>query len=184
MTKYTTGLVSNLKSVTFPIDSGEGWLCGGVIIRHFTGNTWLGDQTYATKGYNAIAFADNLHGWVVGDEGVIVHTTNGGIYDGTPASAWHIQIDSNSSQRTLNGIYALNVNEAWAVGDLGVILHTTNGGQTWTREASGLTTSLLTAVHAEDSQTVYVVGNSGAFLKYTQTTPTFDHFIYLPLITR
>lgn len=74
--------------------------------------------------------------------------------------------------------------EAWAIGDFGVILHTTNGGQTWAPEASGLTTSLLRAVHAEDSHTVYVVGNDGTFLKYTDAGPGFDHSLHLPLIVR
>lgn len=187
MAKLNTGVsATHLSSVHFPVNSDEGWLCGGAIIRHFVDGAWQGDQTYTTNGYNAIAFADNLNGWAVGDEGVIVHTTTGGKVDGTHVYGWYIQIepDPHSSQRTSNGLYALNAMEAWAIGDFGVILHTTNGGQTWAPEASGLTTSLLRAVHAEDSHTVYVVGNDGTFLKYTDAAPGFDHSLHLPLIVR
>ena len=186
MAKLTTGLYGNLRSVHFPVDSNEGWFCGSGIIRHFVGGAWQADQGYANNGYNAIAFSDNLNGWAVGDEGVIVHTTTGGKVDGTHVSGWYVQIepDPHSSQRTSNGLYALNAMEAWAIGDFGVILHTTNGGETWAPEASGLTTSLLRAVHAEDSHTVYVVGNDGTFLKYTDAAPGFDHSLHLPLIVR
>lgn len=183
---YSTGLVTNLHSVHFPIDSNEGWLCGGAIIRHFTGGAWPGDQTYQTNGYHAIAFHDLLNGWAVGDNGVIANTIDGGKVGLSPLAGWHLQTnpDSNFPQRTLNGLYALNGNEAWAVGDGGVILHTLNGGQTWNVEAAGTTTSLLTAVHAEDSSTAYVVGTNGTVLKYTHAAIGLDEHSFLPIVVR
>jgi len=183
LTLLNTGLVSNLRSVHFPINSDEGWLCGGVIIRHFTGGAWQADQTYATNGYNAIGFADGVNGWVVGDTGIIIHTVTGGKYDGNPGNGWIGQ--SNPAQGiTLNDISVISANEAWAVGDSGTVLRTTNSGQTWALEASGMTTSLLTAVHAEDSNIVYVVGNNGTLLKYSDAPVGYDHWIYLPIVVK
>jgi len=42
ITNLPTGLFGNLRSVSFPTAT-EGWLCGGVIIRHFTGGVWVAD---------------------------------------------------------------------------------------------------------------------------------------------
>lgn len=177
------GLASNLYSVHFPVDSNEGWLCGGAIIRHFTGGAWQADQTYPTKYYGAIGFADSLHGWAVGDGGEIIHTITGGISDGNPSAGWQ-QLPDPPLGAILNGVFVISANEAWAVGDSGTVLHTTNSGQTWALEASGMTTSLLRAVHAEDSHTVYVVGNNGTFLKYSEGTLILDHWIYLPIVLK
>lgn len=182
LTPLNTGLVSNLRSVHFPVNSDEGWLCGGVIIRHFTGGVWNGDQTYPTLGYNAIGFANSVNGWAVGDTGTIIHTITGGQYDGNPATGWQGQ--ASPVQSTLNGISVISANEAWAVGDSGTILHTTNGGQIWALEAAGMTSSILTAVNAQDSHTVCVVGNNGTFLKYSDAPVVFDHWIYLPIIMK
>lgn len=183
LTANNTGLASNLYSVHFPITSDEGWLCGGPIIRHFTGGAWQADQTYPTKYYAAIGFADSLHGWAIGDGGEIIRTITGGISDGNPWTGW--QSSPNPAQgATLSGVTVISANEAWAVGNSGTVLHTTNSGQTWALETSGMTTSLLTAVHAEDSHTVYVVGNNGTLLKYSDATVILDHWIYLPIVVK
>ncbi|HEY3343890.1 MAG TPA: YCF48-related protein [Anaerolineaceae bacterium] len=187
ITLTSTGVVAtHLDSVSFPVDSTEGWLCGGGIIRHFIDGAWQADQTYPNNGYNAIAFGDHLNGWAVGDEGVIAHTTDGGKTDGSLSSAWHTETnpDPRSPRPTLNDVDALNASEAWAVGNSGTILHTTDGGQTWTIEASGLTNEMLVSVHAEDRQTVYVAGSNGVFLKYTSTAPALDRKIFLPMALR
>jgi photosystem II stability/assembly factor-like uncharacterized protein len=184
LTALTTGLVSNLRSVHFPFNSDEGWLCGGAIIRHFTGGAWQADQTYPTLGYNAIGFADAAHGWALGDTGIIIHTVTGGKFDGNPGTGWLGPLTPPQTTLTLNGISVISTNEAWAVGDTGTVLHTTNSGQTWALEADCMTVSLLTAVHVEDSNTVYVVGNNGALLKYSNTTIPLDHWVYLPMVTK
>ena len=36
-------------------------------------------MTGTTERLHSIDFVDNLHGWVVGSDGVILHTSNGGI---------------------------------------------------------------------------------------------------------
>jgi len=160
ITNLPTGLASNLRSVSFPTATEE-WLCGGAIIRHFANGAWIADQTYPTNGYNGICFVNNTTGWAVGDNGVIIHTTDG--------RNWFPQTnpDAQSPKRTLNDVFFLNVNEGWAVGDRGVILHTSNGGTTWVAEGNGLTTSLLTCVYFTSSTNGYVVGSSRTLLKFS-----------------
>ncbi len=160
ITNLPTSLSTNLKSVSFPTVA-EGWICGGAIIRHFTGGVWTGDQTYPANGYNGISFVNNTTGWAVGDNGVIIHTTDG--------KNWSPQTnpDTHLPQRTLNDVFFLNASEGWAVGDGGIILHTTNGGTAWAIEADGLTTNLLTSVYFTSSTNGYVAGINKTLLRFS-----------------
>ena len=167
ITNLPTGLASNLRSVSFPTVT-EGWLCGGAIIRHFANGAWIADQTYTTNGYNGICFVNNTTGWAVGDNGVIIHTTDGKNWVGLTNP------DTQSPKRTLNDVFFLNVNEGWAVGDGGVILHTTNGGTNWVAEGNGLTNSLLTSVYFTSSTNGYVAGVERTLLKFSTDGATTE----------
>jgi len=165
ITNLPTGLVSNLRSVSFPT-ANEGWLCGGAIIRHFANGVWNADQTYPTNGYNGICFVNYTNGWAVGDNGVIIRTTDGKNWVG------QTNPDTHSPKRTLNDVFFLNTNEGWAVGDGGVILHTTNGGTNWVVEGNGLTISALRSVYFTSSTNGFVVGNSRTLLKFSTDEAT------------
>jgi hypothetical protein len=160
----TSGVVSNLQSITFPTAT-EGWLCGQSVILHFASGTWHGDQAYPSGTYNAIYFTDNQKGWAIGTK--IIHTTDG--------QNWIEQTNPDTLGRTLVNVFFLNENEGWIVGNQGLILHTTNGGTTWTVEANGLTNTLLTGVQFTSSTNGYVVGNNKTLLKYTQLTTGVEH---------
>ena len=150
-----TGLASNLSSISFP--SAQGWACGGSIIVHYNGS-WSTDQSYPSESYNAICMLDNTTGWAVGDEGVIIHTTDG--------LNWNAQTSPDTLHRTLLDVFFLTASEGWAVGDGGVVLHTTNGGATWTIAADGLTSAMLRCVRFTSATNGYVLGNDGTLLKF------------------
>jgi photosystem II stability/assembly factor-like uncharacterized protein len=156
-----TGLNSNLKSISVPTKS-QGWSCGGTIVVHYTGITWITDQVYPSETYNAICMINNTTGWTVGDGGVLIKTTDG--------HNWNYQTNPDPSNRTLNEVFFLNVNEGWAIGDGGVILHTTNGGSLWTIEAAGMTTNMLRAIQFTTPTNGYLLGNNKTLLKYTLLT--------------
>ncbi|NOS85992.1 MAG: T9SS type A sorting domain-containing protein [Ignavibacteria bacterium] len=72
---------SNRKDLFF-INSETGWLNTSNIIRKTTngGLNWLAQNTNSNSiPANSIFFIDENHGWVVGDYGGIMRTTNGGI---------------------------------------------------------------------------------------------------------
>jgi photosystem II stability/assembly factor-like uncharacterized protein len=158
ITNLPTGLSTSLKSVTFPT-ANEGWLCGNGIIRHFANGVWNADQTYGNSSYNGICFVNNTNGWAVGDNGVIIHTTDG--------KNWVGQTNPDTKANGLLDVFFLDVNEGWAVGFNGIILHTTNGGSTWVVVGNGLTTSILTSVSFTSSTNGFVVGNSKTLLKFS-----------------
>jgi len=66
--------------------------------------------------------------WVVGDKGLILMTTDGGI-------SWDQQ-NSGVTQR-LNDVAFSSATNGYAVGNGGTILKTTNGGGTWVTQRSG-----------------------------------------------
>lgn len=69
---------------------------------------------------NSIFFTDSLNGWMTGDEGIILHTTNG--IDWTSQTA--------PTSENLNDIFFTDSENGWAVG-ANIALHTIDGGRTW-----------------------------------------------------
>ena len=164
----TTIGTATLTSISCPVNSNEGWVCGGTVIRHRNSTGWHIDQNdNGGKYYCAIYFIDNQHGWAVGSDGIIIRTING--------IDWITQTNPDNNQ--LNDVFFLNTQEGWAVGD-NVILHTNDGGVTWIKEPTSLTDStLLLSVFAVNNNEVYVTGrkygpnlNRSLLLKYTIVT--------------
>ncbi len=157
----TSKLVNaNLYAVSFPVN-GEGWLCGGSIIQHFTGSSWAADQNYPLGGYDGMFALSSNNIWTVGDSGIIIHTVDG--------NNWNTQRIAGSGN-TLNDVNFTNSTVGWAVGMGGTILHTTNGGTTWESQTSG-TTSTLTAIFAISATDAWAVGSDSTLLHYTEIVP-------------
>ncbi|MFC1734354.1 YCF48-related protein, partial [candidate division KSB1 bacterium] len=124
-----SGVVSELQSIIFPVDTSDGKVCGETVIRRYLSGSWNNLQFYDnTYFYNSIYFTDNSNGWAVGTQGTIIHTSDG--------TSWTIQTGNTTIE--LNDVFFLTSLEGWAVGS-GVLLHTTDGGTTWTQEAQILT---------------------------------------------
>ena len=89
----------------------------------------------AADAFEAVAFANARHGWVVGSGqnsngvtvGIILATTNGG-------ATWKRQYSGpagiSPEGSGLNAVAFANARHGWVVGDSGIILATTNGGAT------------------------------------------------------
>ena len=101
-----------------------------------------------------LSFTDDQNGWVVGDGGIILHTSSSG-------NTWEIQ--SSGTVATLEGIHCIAGGQCWAVGDSGTILKTTDNGLHWTLLTGG-TTQDLDNVYFVDTNTGWVVGNNGTIL--------------------
>jgi hypothetical protein len=76
-------------------------------------------------GYNAMHFVDTDNGWIGGDGGQLIHTSNG--YDFETQRPY-------GSGATLNDIFAINPLNAWAVG-YHYIIKTNDSGNTWTPDS-------------------------------------------------
>lgn len=102
-------------------------------------------------------FIDENTGWLVGNNGLIVKTTNGG-------ESWDAQTSGTSLH--LFGADFINSLTGWAVGNSGIILKTTNGGASWTTQTSGQITALYDINFVTD-QLGLIVGASGKILRTT-----------------
>src|SRR5215216_2788520 len=101
-----------------------------------------------------VAFANACSGIVVGGNGSIVTTTNGG-------TNW-IERTSGTNV-TLRGVAVSGLERAWAVGDDGTIVATTDSGVTFMTQNSG-TSLLLEAVSFVSLEKGWVVGERGTIL--------------------
>jgi photosystem II stability/assembly factor-like uncharacterized protein len=93
-------------------------------------------------------FSNNDVGWIVGESGTILRTTNGGI-------DWTTQ--SSGTTAYLSKVHFVNETTGWICGSPGTILKTTNGGQNWFSQNSG-TSLYLCDIYFSDLNTGWVVG--------------------------
>ncbi|MEC7867932.1 MAG: YCF48-related protein, partial [Candidatus Poribacteria bacterium] len=83
--------------------------------------------------FTDLHFTDALRGWIVGLEGLIVHTNDGG-------KTWRRQeVETNGD---FKAIYFTNRKYGWAVGDEGLIAATDDGGKHWHLQKSGTSAML------------------------------------------
>jgi photosystem II stability/assembly factor-like uncharacterized protein len=95
-----------------------------------------------------IYFTSYETGWAVGNYGLILNTTDGGIN-------WNIKETNNTYN--LTSVFFVNNNTGIAAGSSGTILRTTDGGSNWIPQNSG-TSFTLNDVFFTDEQNGTVVG--------------------------
>lgn len=108
---------------------------------------WVAQSRPTTRDLRTLSFLDSLKGWVAGDSGIILRTTDGG-------ATWAGQHSGISD--AIVDIFMVNERRGWAVAPWYVdttiytnILSTTNGGDTWqVRYWEG---EYLTSVYFRDS---------------------------------
>ncbi|WP_295687872.1 YCF48-related protein [uncultured Nevskia sp.] len=106
-----------------------------------------------------VRFADDKTGWVIGHDGLIAATTDGG-------ASWHEQRFAPDEEEPLLGVYARDASNAIAVGAYGLYLETKDGGITWTERkiTEGEDDRHLNAITAFGNGKLAIVGESGSLL--------------------
>ena len=97
-------------------------------------------------------------GWVVGANGVILRTTNGG-------RSWITQ-DAETTE-SFRAIDAVTSNIALIVGDNGSTFYTDNAGDKWYPQGAGDTTQNFTDIAMANGKVGYAVGGDGADFRHT-----------------
>jgi len=137
---------------------------------------------------NAIAFADAENGLVVGEDGIVYRTTEGGVQskdqgqllcagstcEEEPLSTWN-PVESGT-ELALNDVAFVDINHAWVSGDKGLILFSTDGGLTWGRRNTGVEARLLSVsfIGVDDG---VVVGENGTILVTTDGGMTWQRSV-------
>jgi photosystem II stability/assembly factor-like uncharacterized protein len=106
----------------------------------------------------SVACIGNLHGWVAGAHGVVLHTNDGG-------RSWSTQ--TSGATADLNAVRFGNLGFGVAAGNDGTLLVTTDGGTHWTTAPTS-TRSVLRSIAVAGSAAI-VVGDGATLLRSTDT---------------
>src|ERR1051325_3872037 len=112
---------------------------GSIWISSDSGTTWASKETGAKGSLRAMAFLDVNRGLVVGDNGLIMTTTDG-------AKTW-TTTQSGTTKKLMD--IAFVGNSGWIVGYNGLILHSSDGGA-WTEQKSGTTQTIESVFFLDD----------------------------------
>ena len=91
-------------------------------------------------------------GWIVGYDGVILHTADGG-------KTWTKQ--DSPSALSLEALYFHDAQNGWAVGWAGTVVHTVDGGKKWQPVKIQGASWSLSAITFTDAQHGWIVGFAG-----------------------
>ncbi|MFZ1321169.1 MAG: YCF48-related protein [Ignavibacteria bacterium] len=136
-------------------------------------DNWVRQTSPVTSALFNCVFTDTLNGWAAGEEGIILHTSDGGFN-------WVIQ--SNPVNYYINDIFFINKNTGWCVSnefllDGTTLIRTTNGGNNWVAEPFPDSTVFFRSIFFLDSLNGYMAGFFGAVYKTTDGgnnwNPTF-----------
>ncbi|MCG9127119.1 hypothetical protein JT359_05900 [Candidatus Poribacteria bacterium] len=170
-TDLNTGwVVGDKRAIYTTSDGGKNWIdiTKGSNIRHkdeYGQPEHLGNEPLHTFTLYNVDFSDIENGWIVGDLGVILHTTFE--IDKDNVRKWKHQRGGpryhNSADGLLLGLDFVSNKKGWVVGENGTILHTRNGGVTW--ESQSNPTHLLFDICTVSETEGYVVGDRGTILR-------------------
>jgi len=113
---------------------------------------------------HSIKFVNSSNATLVGEDGVILKTTDNGL-------TWSEQ--TSGVVNTLYGNASFNADTGLAVGENGVVLKTFNGGADWSIITSGVT-AVLRDVSVAGTQNAVVCGDSGTILLSTDYGDTWS----------
>lgn len=129
----------------------------------YSENPWqpITSETYPETGIKTIDFVDSYHGWIAGENGMIMATTDGG-------KSWEEQYSGSNAE--IQDIDFFNINVGVAISWNDEILITKNGGETWivlegvTNPDKSKSITLWDVVTC-DEHIAWVLGSTGAFFK-------------------
>lgn len=101
----------------------------------------------------SVLFTDAKRGFIVGDHGLILVSTDSGL-------SWREQRSGTDAQ-----LFHLSIlgERGWVVGTGGVVLHTNDGGKNWYPQRSGVSED-LNRVYMVDDQKGLITGDKGTLL--------------------
>lgn len=123
------------------------------------GDTWRRIAVPTKTELFHLDFNGNSHGWIVGDNGVILATTDEG-------NTWTKQ-DSGTTMPLFNVDFR-DDNDGYIVGKTGTILRTENGGRAWEKVETTFKDTLMRVDFADDKNG-WIVGYGGSILRSTDS---------------
>jgi photosystem II stability/assembly factor-like uncharacterized protein len=133
---------------------------------------WTLQTSHATESLNGVYFDPaGRRGWVVGDGGVILSTSDAG-------ASWTRRTPASVN---LHGVWFTSALEGWVVGDAGTMLYTADGGTNWERILRDSTSENLMHVYFAAPDVGWVVGRNGFTMRTLDHGDTWRKRYVLPL---
>ncbi|MCB0807441.1 MAG: T9SS type A sorting domain-containing protein [Bacteroidales bacterium] len=133
--------------------------------RSFSQGSWEKVYVPTSQYLKSVFFVDSLHGWIVGDSGIILHTADGG-------NNWEFQ--ESGTENEIFSVFFLDNNRGWASSfDFSSlpyhtdILSTTDGGESWSSNQYPEDDTFITCILFLDSLTGWMGGMPHALVKTT-----------------
>ncbi|WP_420428224.1 WD40/YVTN/BNR-like repeat-containing protein [Algiphilus sp.] len=96
----------------------------GHVLVSSDGKDWVQIPMPTRAALTSLYFVDEDHGWAVGHDAVILHTTDGG-------RNWELQQFEPGLEEPLHDVFFLDRERGLAVGAYGLAFKTEDGGETW-----------------------------------------------------
>lgn len=154
-------LIASFGNAQCVVDAGEDMtITCGDSVRLYGDRNWsyLIDKNNSSSARpEDIFFTNDLIGYMVGADGSIEKTVDGG---------FHWQTQTSGSTSLLHSVHFVSSTTGIVVGANGTILKTTDSGASWLPQVSGVTEE-LNSVFFTDTNTGFAVGGNGTILKTT-----------------
>lgn len=120
---------------------------------------------YSNRALWAVDFIDERNGWIVGEDGTLLSSMDGG-------ETWSPQ--TSNIQTHLYDICFVDSRNGWSVGRWGKMLRTTDGGSQWSEEHSETLRGLHSIEFVHDSLG-FIVGSGGTILRTQNGGMSWEH---------
>ena len=180
---------------------------GHILLSDDRGQSWRQVASPVSVDLTAVQFPTSTEGWIVGFDGVVLHSTDAGaswtrVLDGREIGALmvahydkvadvrsdpelqkaledaHIFVEDGPI-RPFFDVWFRNAREGWLVGQFNLILHTSDGGRTWQPWLDRTENPEQYSLHAIQGvgDDVYIVGELGLVLKLTPDGSRFSRVV-------
>ena len=116
-------------------------------------------------GVNDVQMVDANTAWVVGTDGAIGKTTDGGEV---------FVVQKSGTAINLTGVWFVDTSSGWAVGTAGTVLRTTDGGATWEILPSVQGVFAFESVYFKDTQSGWAAADFGAIYRTSDARRDLD----------
>lgn len=148
-----------LTSICFSDDSTVHTVGYGLVLRSTDkGKTWYAQPDLKYDFFQSVCFPSEKIGYIVGQNGAILKTTDGG-------TSWvYLQKSKNIGNPRFRAVFFTDILRGWICGEDSVLWRTTDGGASW-QIVNGLPKSDFYDIFATDTEGM-LVGNGGRIVKF------------------
>jgi photosystem II stability/assembly factor-like uncharacterized protein len=136
-------------------------------------NTWhLISEKNSVKTINKILFANTNVGWMIGSEGIVLSSTDGGY-------TWKEQ--NSHTKNSLCGINFIDEKKGWISGNKNTLIYTSNSGEEWQQiDVYEDTTKINSDIFFIDNQIGWLLTNTGNLYQTTNAGNSWDEIFVFP----